>query len=197
MKKYLLPLINISFLVVALLGIMPYGFYNLLKIVIFTSSLFYIVRFYDFDKSFLMWIAVFHAIIYNPLFPIGLGRDIWVFVNILSIFFFVRTMFYRFTKLGLKVPDVNIEVKVEAPEISDEIKKRLYEELRSWRLKKAKENKVSAFIVFNNSTFNEIVRNISYFKTKDQLMKISGIGKIKYQIYSDEIWSIMSKYIKV
>lgn len=197
MKKYLLPLINISFLVVALLGIMPYGFYNLLKIVIFTSSLFYIVRFYDFDKSFMMWIAVFHAIIYNPLFSIGLGRDIWFFVNILSIVFFVRTMFYQFTKLGLKVPDVNIEVKVEAPEISDEIKKRLYEELRSWRLKKAKENKVSAFIVFNNSTFTEIVKYISYFKTKDQLMKISGIGKIKYQMYGDEIWSIMSKYIKV
>lgn len=208
MKKLFLPIINISFLTIALLDVMPYGFYNLLKIVIFTSSLYYIIIFYDFNDSPLMWISLFQSIIYNPLIPIGLGRDVWFFVNIFSIIYFLRIIIYQFKKVGLKPleerindestdkqPDLEINVQIEVEEISEERKNELFEELKSWRLKKARETKRPAYIIFHDSTFNDIIENISYFNTKDELTKINGIGKIKYRMYGEEIWDIISGYI--
>jgi hypothetical protein len=34
-----------------------------------------------------MWVSISQAIIYNPLIPFYLGREIWTVVNILSIGF--------------------------------------------------------------------------------------------------------------
>ena len=67
---------------------LPYGFYQILKLVAFLSSCFLA---YDSqkesDKSSLIIFIVF-AILYNPLFPIHLTKAIWLPINIATVGYF-------------------------------------------------------------------------------------------------------------
>ena len=64
---------------------MPYGYYILLRIVIF-ATLIYIAICTD-DALFL--ISIILAIVYNPIFYLPLGRPLWTVINIATIIFFV------------------------------------------------------------------------------------------------------------
>lgn len=71
--------------------------------------------------------------------------------------------------------------------------KKLYDSLRALRLKLAKEEKVSAFVIFPNSVLNQLVENKP--KNKEELLRIKGFGKIKYEKYGQFILSEITSYI--
>lgn len=79
-----LSYISIIFLLLALLP-MPYGYYTLLRLFIFITCCSYIFNDSDEKKSnfFYGWLIL--GLIYNPIIPVHLSRDIWQVVNILSI----------------------------------------------------------------------------------------------------------------
>ena len=83
----MLPVINIILLAIALLDIMPYPFYNLLRFVLCGTCIYYSFKFREKQNYSFMWVSISQAIIYNPLIPFYLGREIWIVVNILSIGF--------------------------------------------------------------------------------------------------------------
>ncbi len=62
---------------------MPYGYYTLLKIAVTgCASITIYLKYQADDKSLLFWLCVAVAILFNPIIPIHLTREIWMFFNI-------------------------------------------------------------------------------------------------------------------
>lgn len=65
---------------------LPYGYYTLLRVVLCFSFCYFIYLNYRYyQNNFFYPIFSLLAIIYNPFFPLHLGREIWVYVNIVTI----------------------------------------------------------------------------------------------------------------
>lgn len=90
-----LVLIN-SVLLLLAIAKMPYGFYIILRILttITCGMLCYVA--YSNDKIKTAIVSGLLAIIYNPLLPVPLGRDIWIIFNIISLIIII--FLYRITK---------------------------------------------------------------------------------------------------
>ncbi|MGE3302349.1 MAG: DUF6804 family protein [Hyphomonadaceae bacterium] len=82
--RFLVWLIPIAMLAVAL-GSMPWGYYTLLRLIVCTSCLYLAYRSYKNEHAPWIWIMGATAVLYNPLFPFGLGRVVWAPVNLLTI----------------------------------------------------------------------------------------------------------------
>lgn len=67
---------------------MPYGFYTLLRFVVTGASIFLVLGSWQ-DKR-IGWLVVFGvlAVLYNPIIPFRLGREVWLPANIVSIAIF-------------------------------------------------------------------------------------------------------------
>ena len=66
---------------------LPYGYYTLLRVVITFVSVIIAFNEYIRKESINNWVIVFcfFALIYNPLIPFHLGRNIWTPINIITI----------------------------------------------------------------------------------------------------------------
>ena len=71
---------------------MPYGFYNLSRIVVCGCSLYYAYQFFQNKDNTFVWIFGFFAVLYNPIIPVYLyEKEIWMVVNIITaIIFFIK-----------------------------------------------------------------------------------------------------------
>lgn len=74
------------FLLLALL-LMPYGYYQVLKIIVFLFMLFILSQ--KADKKTILEpiniVLIIVAIIYNPIIPIHFTKLIWSFINIATV----------------------------------------------------------------------------------------------------------------
>lgn len=78
-------------LIVIAFGDMPYGYYNLLRLVICGSSAYIGYNYYKSKKERYAWIFYIQAFVYNPIIPHHFGRELWLLVNVASIAVFVGT----------------------------------------------------------------------------------------------------------
>jgi DNA helicase-2/ATP-dependent DNA helicase PcrA len=65
----------------------------------------------------------------------------------------------------------------------------LFERLREWRKERARTDEVAAFMVFNNSTLEQIAEHRP--RTPAALLKISGVGPDKLQKYGEELLELV------
>ncbi|TYQ18173.1 UNVERIFIED_CONTAM: HRDC domain-containing protein [Acetivibrio alkalicellulosi] len=68
----------------------------------------------------------------------------------------------------------------------------LFEDLKSWRTRKAEEFDQPAFFVLHQKCLLQIVEQLP--KTKEELKRIKGIGKKKVQTFGDEIIDIVNRH---
>ena len=68
----------------------------------------------------------------------------------------------------------------------------LFTHLKSWRLERAKTDKMPAYVVAKDETLKEIAQ-LKPMKTSD-LIRINGIGQVKIEKYGDEIIGIIKNY---
>ena len=68
----------------------------------------------------------------------------------------------------------------------------LFIRLKSWRLERAKTDKMPAYVVANDETLKEIAQ-VKPMKNSD-LISINGIGQVKIEKYGDEIIGIIKNY---
>jgi len=80
--------------IILLIGIpswLPYGYYIILRIAIFISSILIAYRFYK--KSLTFWAFVFGAVglLFNPLMPVYMSKESWIPIDFITaiIFFYV------------------------------------------------------------------------------------------------------------
>ncbi len=88
-------------------------------------------------------------------------------------------------KLGLKTH------KLPSNNYQSGLSERIFDELRNWRLEKSKEIELPAYYVFSDKELVEIAS--SDIETKEDLMLVKGVGPTKYELYGDEIFSIVSE----
>jgi hypothetical protein len=72
------------------MGHQPYGYYQLLRLLICGFSLFLLLNSeLPLRVDWQRWVTVGCAVLYNPILPVRLGdRDIWVVLNVLTVLWF-------------------------------------------------------------------------------------------------------------
>lgn len=69
-------------MLVAAVGPWPYGFYMLLRLIVFGASIYAGIRLGA--GNLLMWAFVVTAIAYNPVFRVSFEREVWAVINVVS-----------------------------------------------------------------------------------------------------------------
>ena len=92
-KKNIALLIAAAFLLVALFDGWPYGFFTLLRFVVFTSSAYIAWMSYEAQKEKWVWIFGFLAVLFNPFIVIHLDREIWSVIDLIVGVFMIISLF--------------------------------------------------------------------------------------------------------
>ena len=88
--KTTLTLICVIALLLAILPIWPYGYYQLLRWLVAGTAAFIVYVASKLAKKTWIWIMSAIAILFNPIVPIYLAKEIWVAIDfIAAIVFFV------------------------------------------------------------------------------------------------------------
>ena len=78
-------------LVLAILPIMPYGYYMLLRVVICGVCLCQILSAHNKKLSLPIGLCLV-AILYNPILTVSLTRGVWTILNIATLVYFISMM---------------------------------------------------------------------------------------------------------
>lgn len=68
----------------------------------------------------------------------------------------------------------------------------LYKELKDFRLRRSREEKIKPYFIFNNSQLAELIGRMP--KDKKELQEVSGFGPVKAEKYGDDIIEIISHH---
>jgi superfamily II DNA helicase RecQ len=74
----------------------------------------------------------------------------------------------------------------------NEVASNLAAELRNWRLQRAKADEVPAYVVFHNSTLDEIAERQP--RTLAELALVPGVGPAKLERYGDEVLAALARF---
>ncbi len=91
---------NLSIIVRVVAGIMlllalgswPYSYYQLLRIVICGSSFFLVWYFINVKIEWLGWLFIIPGILFNPLFPFYLDKQLWQLLDIVFSLQFLASL---------------------------------------------------------------------------------------------------------
>lgn len=82
--KNILLIIASVFLLFALADGLPYGYFMLLRLIVCGVSVFTALYAYEIDKTWGCWVFGFIALLFNPLIPVHLTREIWVVIDVIT-----------------------------------------------------------------------------------------------------------------
>jgi hypothetical protein len=84
LKTYIPFLLGLSS-VMSLIAILdlPYGYYNLLRLIIFSTGTLYLVFFRNPLLPVVDIIIFIVVLLWNPIFPVYLTKDIWTVLNVM------------------------------------------------------------------------------------------------------------------
>jgi hypothetical protein len=98
-KKNIALVIAAAVLFLALLDGWDYGFFTILRFVVFASTAYVAWIAYEEQKEKWVWILGFIAVLFNPFIPVHLTREIWVPIDFLTgIFLLMSAFLLKFKK---------------------------------------------------------------------------------------------------
>lgn len=103
----------------------------------------------------------------------------------------VVTFNNRFVTEENNIQDVEDNNSIEEVDSVEDTE--IFKELKAYRLKKSREEKVKPYFIYNNKQIKFIITRKP--QTKDELKKIYGFGDIKVDKYGEDIISIVKKYL--
>ncbi len=86
-------LIAIGMLVLAVPPIWPYGYYTLLRIVVCGVAVYATYVGYNVGLRIFLVSWIFIALLFNPIIPIYLTKEIWVLIDIIVAIIFLVSIF--------------------------------------------------------------------------------------------------------
>ena len=92
-KKNIALLIAAAFLFVALFDGWQYGFFTLLRFVVFATTAYVAWMAYENQKEKWVWIFGFIAVLFNPFIPLHLTREIWTLIDFIAGVFLLMSVF--------------------------------------------------------------------------------------------------------
>lgn len=80
-------------LLLAIPSMWPYGYYQLLRWIVAGSAGYIAFKKYESDSKYWMWTMIAVLILFNPLIPFHLDKEVWVVLDIISaVIFFLSTI---------------------------------------------------------------------------------------------------------
>ncbi|MCA9391399.1 MAG: hypothetical protein KC582_04045 [Candidatus Magasanikbacteria bacterium] len=76
----LVRIVNVLLLGVAFIEL-PYGFYQFVKVIVFVSAALFAYESYSLKYKSWLFIWVITSLLYNPIIPVHLNRELWLFLN--------------------------------------------------------------------------------------------------------------------
>ena len=95
-RKNICLIIAAVMLFVALADGWPYGFFTMLRFVVFATTAYVAWMAYKEKKEKWVWVFGFVAVLFNPFFPVYLDRDTWVVIDlVVGVFLLATTFFFK------------------------------------------------------------------------------------------------------
>ena len=94
-KPHLIPALIAALMLLGALAPWPYGYYQLIRWVVCGTAVFVAFMAYDWQK---LWATVLFgciALLFNPLIPIHLSREIWQPIDLICALLFVIALIVR------------------------------------------------------------------------------------------------------
>lgn len=91
--KNILTIISVIFLFLAFFEGWPYGFFTLLRIVVCVTTAYSGWIAFKYEKEFWAWTYGIIAILFNPIIPLHLGRELWLLMDLFVAIFFIVSIF--------------------------------------------------------------------------------------------------------
>lgn len=88
-----IPAIVAALMLLGALASWPYGYYQLLRFVVCGVSVYVAFMAYQWQKLWATWLFGFIALLFNPLIPIHLSREIWQPIDIICAIIFLIAIF--------------------------------------------------------------------------------------------------------
>ena len=96
-KQIIIPSIVVMILLlIAIFPIEEYGYYILLRWIVCLTAIYIAYFSYEAEKIYWTWVMGIIALIFNPLIPFHLGKDIWIVVDLIAaIVFGINTFIFK------------------------------------------------------------------------------------------------------
>jgi hypothetical protein len=88
-RPHLIPAIIAALMLFGALGRWPYGYYQLLRFVTCVVAVYVAFMAYSWQKIWVTWFFGIIAVLFNPLVPIHLSREIWQPIDAICALLFV------------------------------------------------------------------------------------------------------------
>jgi len=87
-RPHLIPSIIAALMLLVALAPWPYGYYQLLRFVTCGVAAYIAYTTYNWQKMWAVWLFGFIAVLFNPLIPIQLSRELWRPIDIICALLF-------------------------------------------------------------------------------------------------------------
>ena len=92
-RPHLAPAVIIAFLLLIAIFPLPYGYYIFLRLVTCGMAAFIAFIAHGWGIKWVMWVFILIAILFNPIVPIHLTKEIWQFIDIVCAIIFGISVF--------------------------------------------------------------------------------------------------------
>lgn len=87
-RPHLIPAVIVATMLLLALAPWPYGYYQLLRFVVCGVSVYIAFMAYNWQKIWATWLFGFIALLFNPLIPIHLSRELWQPIDVICALMF-------------------------------------------------------------------------------------------------------------
>lgn len=102
-RPHLIPALIAAMMLLGAMAPLPYGYYQALRWVICGIGVYLAVNSYSWEKTWATWAFGAIAVLFNPLIPIHLTREVWLPID------GICSLFFGFSILFLKKPAKEME----------------------------------------------------------------------------------------
>ena len=93
-RPHLIPALVVAGMLLVAVAPLPYGYYQFLRWVTCGVSVFIAVESYRWKKTWAIWLFAAIAVLFNPIFPIYLSKEIWQPIDLTSALAFGLGMLF-------------------------------------------------------------------------------------------------------
>jgi hypothetical protein len=95
-RPHLIPCLIAAILLFIAVMSLPYGYYQILRWLVFVCSMYVVYLCFKWKLSWLSWLFIIIAIVFNPLFPIIFSEGTWKYIDVATgVIFILSTIFLR------------------------------------------------------------------------------------------------------
>ncbi len=92
-RPHLIPSLIAAAMLLLALAELPYGYYQLLRFVVCGAGVYVAYTAYQWQKMWAVWLFGFVALLFNPLIPIYLSREMWQPIDVACAILFIVIVF--------------------------------------------------------------------------------------------------------